>query len=247
MQVGSHSPPLPAPQPSCLELCGIRKGFGRFVVLDGISLTVRAGEVVAVVGPSGCGKSTLLDIVAGVTPADAGQLLWNGQPVPHLRGRVAYMQQRDLLLPWRSALHNALLGAQVRRRLHQALQEAPALFQQLGLAGFEHALPRELSGGMRQRVALARTVLAGGELWLLDEPFASVDALTRLELYHLLHKLWQGQPALLVTHDVREARRLAHRILVFSRPPTRVLAELTPREAREAVVLRLLAQRGGEL
>ena len=224
-----------------LEIVGLCKRFGALPVLDGISLTVSAGEMVAVVGPSGCGKTTLLDILAGVEPADGGTIWWNGQPVASLRGRVAYMQQKDLLLPWRSALDNALLGAQIRGHLDKARMQAPELFARLGLSGFERARPAELSGGMRQRVALARAVLGGGEVWLLDEPFAAVDALTRRELHRLLRELWRGQPALLVTHDIHDARQLAHRVVVFSRRPARILAELPAAQASEERLLELLA------
>ena len=233
----SLHPPVGAPR---LQIVGLYKRYGTLPVLDGISLTVAAGEIVAVVGPSGCGKTTLLDVLAGVEPADGGALWWNGEPVANLRGRVAYMQQKDLLLPWRSALDNALLGAQIRGRLAEARQRAPELFARLGLRGFERARPAELSGGMRQRVALARTILGGGELWLLDEPFAAVDALTRRELHRLLRELWSGQPALLVTHDIHDARRLAHRVVVFSPRPARVLAELPAAEASEERLLALL-------
>lgn len=230
-----------------LQIMGLYKRYGPLAVLDGVSLAVSAGEIVAVVGPSGCGKTTLLDILAGIEPADGGALLWNGKPVASLRGRVAYMHQRDLLLPWRSALHNALLGAQIRGRLAEARRQAPELFARLGLSGFERARPAELSGGMRQRVALARAILGGGELWLLDEPFAAVDALTRRELHQLFLELWSGQPALLVTHDIHDARRLAHRVVVFSPRPARVLAELPAAQATEERVLELLdrARAGG--
>lgn len=223
-----------------LAVAGLTKRFGELRVLDAVSLTVAPGEIVAVVGPSGCGKTTLLDILAGVTPADAGLLTWDGVSVPHLRGRVAYMQQQDLLLPWRSALDNALLAAQVRSRLLEARKMAPAIFLRLGLAGFERARPAELSGGMRQRVALARTILGGGELWLLDEPFSSVDALTRRELYELFRATWQGQPTLMVTHDVNDARRLADRVIVLGHRPARVLAELPAAAATEERVVELL-------
>ena len=235
-------PGLPAPHaPAELQVVGLRKRFGPVPVLDGISFAVRAGEVVALVGPSGCGKTTLLDILAGVERADGGQIVWRGQPVASLRGQVAYMQQKDLLLPWRRAMDNALLGAQLRGHLEPARRQAPALLARLGLAGFEQALPHQLSGGMRQRVALARTILTGGSVWLLDEPFAAVDALTRRELHRLLRELWEGQPTLLVTHDVRDAQRLAGRVLVLSPRPARIVAELAASEATEDRVLDCLA------
>ena len=236
------SPVLPAraPTPRGLEVQGLIKRFGSLPVLDGVTLQVRPGEIVAVVGPSGCGKTTLLDVLAGIVAADGGRLSWDGAPVPHLRGRVAYMQQRDLLLPWRSALDNALLAAELRGCTAEARRRAPELLRRLGLAGFESARPRALSGGMRQRVALARTILGGGQLWLLDEPFSAVDALTRRELHDLLLECWEGQPALLVTHDPAEARRLAHRVVVLGPRPARVVAELAAAEATEERIVALL-------
>lgn len=221
-------------------MVSLSKSFGPLPVLDSVSLSVGAGEIVAVLGPSGCGKTTLLDILAGVTPADGGSIWWRGACVSNLRGRVAYLQQKDLLLPWRSALGNALLAAEVRGQAQVARRHVAPLFERLGLAGFEGWRPARLSGGMRQRVALARTLLGGGDVWLLDEPFAAVDALTRRELHRLLKAAWQGQPALLVTHDVHEARRLAHRVVLLSPRPARVLATLPAAELSEERVVEML-------
>lgn len=235
-----------------LEVRDLVKSYGRLPVLAGLSFTVRPREIVAIVGPSGCGKSTLLDVLAGLTPYDRGEVLWDGRTVPHLAGRVAYMHQKDLLLPWRSAADNALLGAWLRGRRAEAAAALPGLFHRLGLRGFEGARPASLSGGMRQRVALARTFLSGGELWLLDEPFSAVDAITRGELQDLLLALWGGQPLLFVTHDVEEGLRLADRVLLLTARPARVLSEIEvplprPRPAAHGRLTELKARLLAEL
>jgi NitT/TauT family transport system ATP-binding protein len=210
--------------------------------LDGVSLRAGAGELVAVVGPSGCGKTTLLEVVCGLLRADRGTV--NGPP-------AVLMPQRDLLLPWLDALENAALSLRLAgQRRSAARTGARELFCELGLDGFERARPEELSGGMRQRVAFARTLLSGKQLLCLDEPFAGLDAITRSEMQQWLAQSLQREPrtVLLVTHDVEEAIVLCDRVLVLSRRPGRVLAELEvglarPRRAGEpgVVALRALA------
>ncbi len=196
--------------------------------LDGVSLRVMAGELVALVGPSGAGKSTLLSIVAGLEPPTAGEIALGGDPLAPRLGHVGYMPQRDLLLPWRTALDNAIAGLQVRHMPRdEARVRARALFATFGLGGFERSYPYALSGGMRQRVAFARSVLASGDLLLLDEPFGALDALTRAGLQRWLAEIWGalGKTCLLVTHDVDEALLLADRIYVFTPRPGRVQLE----------------------
>jgi NitT/TauT family transport system ATP-binding protein len=202
------------------ELERATRRFGELVALDRLSLTVAAGEVVAVVGPSGCGKSTLLELLAGLQRPDEGAVYAEA---------AAYMPQRDSLLPWRTALANAALAlecAGVSKR--EARRAAQPLFERFGLAGFESARPDELSGGMRQRVALARTFLSGRELVLLDEPFASLDAITRGSLQEWLAGALRDEPrtVVLVTHDVQEALYLADRVVILSPRPGRVVAEI---------------------
>jgi ABC-type nitrate/sulfonate/bicarbonate transport system ATPase subunit len=202
------------------ELERATRRFGELVALDRLSLTVAAGEVVAVVGPSGCGKSTLLELLAGLQQPDDGAVYAEA---------AAYMPQRDSLLPWRTALANAALAlecAGVSKR--EARRAAQPLFERFGLAGFESARPHELSGGMRQRVALARTFLSGRELVLLDEPFASLDAITRGSLQEWLADALRDEPrtVVLVTHDVQEALYLADRVVILSPRPGRVVAEI---------------------
>ena len=194
---------------------------GPVAALAGLSLRVAPHEVVAVVGPSGCGKSTLLELVCGLQAPDSGTC--RAQP-------AVLMPQRDLLLPWLSALDNAALALRVGGAGREAARAAArARFEDFGLGGFEGAMPHELSGGMRQRVAFLRTLLAGRPVLALDEPFASLDALTRMRMQEWLAGTLAREPrtVLLVTHDVEEALVLADRVAVMSPRPGRVVAELT--------------------
>ena len=197
-----------------------RRGGAPVSALDGVSLRVRTGEIVAVVGPSGCGKTTLLELVCGLIEPTSGTVESQA---------AALMAQRDLLLPWAGAADNAALALRVagldRAR---ARERAVALLHDFGLHGFERARPYELSGGMRQRVAFARTLLAGRPVLCLDEPFAALDALTRLQMQDWLAATLHADPrtVVLVTHDVEEAIVLADRVVVLSQRPGRVLATL---------------------
>ena len=221
-----------------LELAAVSKAYGDVVALDGVSLAAEADETVAVVGPSGCGKSTLLEIVCGLTAPDAGEVR---------TPRAALMPQRDGLLPWLSALDNAGLALRVAGASRaQARAQASEPFAAFGLAGFERARPAELSGGMRQRVAFLRTLLAGRPVLCLDEPFGALDALTRTQLQRWLAGALAREPrtVLLVTHDVEEAVLLADRIVLLSPRPGRVVGELEialprPRERTDRRVVEL--------
>lgn len=237
-----------------LGLHGLVLGRGDLAVLDGVDLVVAPGEVVALVGPSGCGKSTLLDVAAGLTRPDAGEVRLDGAAAPGRLGHLALMPQGDSLLPWRTLLDNVAVGARLAGACDAAgrAREAVARY---GLAGFEDHYPHALSGGMRQRAALARTVLADRPVWLLDEPFGALDALTRAELHAEVADIWaRHRPAvLLVTHDPDEAATLADRVLVSGPRPMGRLLEVPcpgarPRPAaarldiREAVMTALRAQ-----
>ena len=221
-------------QNTAVHLDGVTRRFRDVEALAGVDLAVREREIVAIVGPSGCGKSTLLELVAGLQEPDAGTV-----EAP----ASSYMPQKDLLLPWRDALGNAALALEaggVRRA--DARGRAAPLFDRFGLGGFERTPPYELSGGMRQRVAFLRTLLPGRPLLLLDEPFASLDSLTRAEMQAWLAEALEAEPrtTLLVTHDVEEALYLADRVAVMSPRPGRVVAELEvalprPRPRRETV------------
>jgi NitT/TauT family transport system ATP-binding protein len=188
--------------------------------LRDLSLTVAAEETVAVVGASGCGKTTLLELICGLQRPDAGTV----RSAP-----AALMPQRDLLLPWLSALDNAALALRVAGVARQrARDQVQPWFERFGLSGFEQARPYELSGGMRQRVAFLRTLLAGKPVLALDEPFAALDAITRAEMQGWLARLLDAEPrtVVLVTHDVEEAVLLGDRVVVLSPRPGRVLADL---------------------
>jgi ABC-type nitrate/sulfonate/bicarbonate transport system ATPase subunit len=205
-----------------------RVGGADTLALQHVSLHVDEGEFVALVGPSGSGKTTLLTIFAGLETPTSGVVALRGDPHARRLGQIGYMPQRDLLLPWRSALGNAIAGLQAQGTPRaEAATRARALFAEFGLAGFERAWPATLSGGMRQRVAFARTVLAAHDLLLLDEPFGALDALTRTSLQRWLADLWERMRAtcLLVTHDLDEALLLADRIYVLSPRPGTVRME----------------------
>jgi ABC-type nitrate/sulfonate/bicarbonate transport system ATPase subunit len=221
-----------------VRVAGIRHSFGELRVLERIDLEARPGQVIGVVGPSGCGKTTLLELLAGLRDPVAGTISVEGETQPQKRlARCAYMPQRDLLLPWRSAIDNAALALRVAGVSREAArrQVAPD-FERLGLGGFEDARPDELSGGMRQRVAFLRTLVTGRPVLLLDEPFASLDAITRAELQSWLAEVLatDRHTVLLVTHDVEEALYLSDRVLVLSPRPARIAAELEVPEPRAA-------------
>ena len=201
--------------------------FGDLAVLDDVSLSVAPGEFVSIVGPSGSGKSTLFNTLAGLVTPDRGQVRADGRPAGEMT--FGYMPQKDLLFPWRTVLDNTTLGLEVAgtpRR--EARERARALFEPFGLAGFETSRPAELSGGMRQRAALLRTVVAGREVLLLDEPFGALDSLTRTGMQEWLEdvRTRYGWTALLITHDVREAVFLSDRVLVLSPRPGRIVREV---------------------
>jgi ABC-type nitrate/sulfonate/bicarbonate transport system ATPase subunit len=213
-----------------LVVRGVSKTYrdGRRLVeaLTPIDLTVARGEFVTLIGPSGCGKSTLFNIVAGVDTPEAGVIEIDGRSDVERAGLCGYMLQQPLLLPWRTVEENVMLGLDVRRvPRQQAQQQAHELLKRFGLVEFAQSYPGTLSGGMRQRVALLRTVLFNHDFLLLDEPFGALDALTRLSLQMWLLDLWQSfhSSVLFVTHDVREAILLSDRIYVLSARPARVL------------------------
>jgi ABC-type nitrate/sulfonate/bicarbonate transport system ATPase subunit len=222
-------------QASLLDVQGVSKTFGGrqpMEALRDVSLRVDAGEFVSIVGPSGCGKSTLFNVIAGIEDASAGALTVRGEVEADKRRLLcAYMFQKDLLFPWRTVVDNAALGLEVAGVCSraEARERARALLPRFGLKGFESHHPAELSGGMRQRVALLRTLLLGRALLLLDEPFASLDALTRRELQTWLRDTWRSgsEAALLVSHDVREAVLLSDRVYVMGPRPGTIIAEVT--------------------
>jgi ABC-type nitrate/sulfonate/bicarbonate transport system ATPase subunit len=200
------------------------KNYGPLAVLQDINLQVGVGEFVTLIGPSGCGKSTIFNILAGLEEADAGEILLDGQPL-NKAGQVAFMPQRDALLPWRTILDNVILGLELRKvPRKEARRRALGQLETFGLKGFEQNYPFQLSGGMRQRAALLRTILMEREVLLLDEPFGALDALTRATLQEWLLRL-QSQlrrTILFITHDVDEAILLSDRIYVLTPRPASV-------------------------
>ncbi|RVU16379.1 ABC transporter ATP-binding protein [Methylobacterium oryzihabitans] len=226
--------PLPGPAPAAeplIALTGVDKTFGPVKALSGFTATVGRGEFVTVVGPSGCGKSTLFNIVAGLEEPDAGGALrFEGRSchAAELLGRVSFMPQRDLLLPWRNVVDNAILALEIEGRpRREARAEALRMLPEFGLAGFEAQYPHQLSGGMRQRVALMRTFMFERDLMLLDEPFGALDALTRTMMQRWLLDVWQRhrRTILFITHDVDEAIFLGDRVLVMTARPGAVKLE----------------------
>ena len=203
----------------------VKRFDGGVLAVDHVSLDVRPGEFVSLIGPSGCGKSTLLRLMAGLLPLTDGSIEVNGSQVTDARQDVALMFQKPTLLPWQTALQNTMLPAALQKKADKAAEErAAALLDLVGLGGFEHTYPRHLSGGMQQRVALARLLMVGVEVLLLDEPFAAVDQITRERLNLELLKIHERTQAtsVLVTHNLTEALLLADRVVVMTPRPGRI-------------------------
>jgi NitT/TauT family transport system ATP-binding protein len=203
----------------------VKQFEGGVLAVDHVSFEARPGEFVSIVGPSGCGKSTLLRLIAGLIPLTGGSISVNGREVAEPRQDVALMFQRPTLLPWRTALQNALLPPKLGGKVtEESERQAYELLDLVGLGGFEHTYPRHLSGGMQQRVALARLLMVGVEVLLLDEPFAAVDQLTRERLNLELLRVHErtSATALLVTHNITEAILLADRVVVMTARPGRI-------------------------
>jgi len=229
-----------------VEVVGVSKSFrvdGRIVeALHAVDLRADAGQFITLIGPSGCGKSTLFNIICGLLQPDAGEIRLGGQVALQRTGRLAYMPQKDLLLPWRTVLDNVILGPEIAGLPRaEARRQAKELIPLFGLAGFEHSYPAVLSGGMKQRAAFLRAVLQRSPAILLDEPFGALDALTRAALQEWLLDVWArfGQTILFITHDVEEAIFLSDRVYVFSPRPGRVQLALDvdlPRPRTRAMV-----------
>jgi NitT/TauT family transport system ATP-binding protein len=227
-----------------ISLRAVSHSYGDLETIVGIDLEVAPHSVVGLVGPSGCGKSTLLELICGLQEPSAGEVVvGDGVEADERLARCAFMPQRDLLLPWYSAIDNAALALRNQgMRRAAARAAAGALFERFGLSGFEAAHPNELSGGMRQRVAFLRTLIAGKPVLALDEPFAALDAITRAEMQEWLAAALRTDPrtVVLVTHDVEEALYLCDRVAILSSRPAGIVAELSaphPRaENRDAAV-----------
>ena len=204
-------------------------GRERLAALEDVSFTVLDSEIVSLIGPSGCGKSTLLNIAAGLALPTRGDAFVDGEPIRGPNPHIAFMLQKDLLLPWRSIAENVALGIEIRKSdPREAKRKARALLESFGLSGFEAQYPHQLSGGMRQRAALARTLAVDPSVLLLDEPFSAVDAQTRIILQQELARTLKNarKTALLITHDLIEAVILSDRVLVMSGRPGRIIDEI---------------------
>lgn len=203
-----------------------QEGARKRAVLQDIRLKVDTGTFVSVIGPSGCGKSTLCNLIAGVDLPDQGEIILDGSQIQGISGQVGYMPQKDLLLPWRTLWENVALGCDIRKQDKQASRQAAlAYLNQFGLGEFKKDYPYQLSGGMRQRGALLRTILFGRSTLVLDEPFGALDALTRREMQQWLLSVWEQtkNTVLFITHDMDEAVLMSDEIVVLSRIPARVI------------------------
>jgi NitT/TauT family transport system ATP-binding protein len=213
-----------------VTMCFAERGrAAALTAVNGVSFSVRDGEVVSLIGPSGCGKSTLLNIGSGLTAPSEGIALVDGEPVEGPNAHVAFMLQKDLLLPWRTVAENVMFGIEIQGvPPAERKRRARALLANFNLAEFSDHHPHQLSGGMRQRVALARTLAVDPHVLLLDEPFSAVDAQTRIVLQRDLAQTLKeaGKTALLITHDLAEAVTLSDRVLVMSRRPGTIIDEI---------------------
>ena len=213
-----------------LEVTGLNKQFGELQVLQDIDLAVERGEFIAVVGPSGCGKTTFLRMVAGLEPVSSGTILLDGRALRGPGSDRGFVFQNDNLLPWRTVYSNAVIGREVAGRVGPAERaHTLELLKLVGLEGFENYHPRQLSGGMRQRVNLARALAIDPEILLMDEPFSSLDAQTREIMQTELMRIWEDgrKTVLFVTHQIDEAVFLSDRVLVFARRPGRLLENVS--------------------
>ena len=216
---------------------------GETEAIKNLNLSVKKGEFVAIVGPSGCGKTTMLSVMSGILPASSGEVLLNGENIKNHKTYIGYMFQRDELFDWRTVWQNIMLGLEIKKQItEEQKQYANMLIEKYGLKDFVSKKPKELSGGMRQRVALIRTLVLKPDLLLLDEPFSALDFQTRLSVCDDVHGIIknEGKTAVLVTHDISEAISMADRVVVLTKRPATIKTEFdillngkTPLERRE--------------
>ena len=218
---------------------------GETQAINNLSLDIRRGEFVSIVGPSGCGKSTLLSLISGLIKPSTGEIFIDNEPVTGPSNNVGYMPQRDHLFEWRTILKNTTLGLEIQNKLNkETLKNAERLLEEYGLGDFKYYYPKQLSGGMRQRAALIRTLAANPEILLLDEPFSALDYQTRLaiseEIWLIIKK--ERKTAILVTHDIAEAVSMSDRVIVLTQRPGEVKSEhhiaLTTCECKTPIVCR---------
>jgi NitT/TauT family transport system ATP-binding protein len=240
-------PPIASPQPDkIMEISDLGMVFavgdGTLDVLEQINFSVNHGELICIVGRSGCGKSTLLNILAGFTPPTSGQVLIKGRPVTRPGPDRGVVFQEDALFPWLTVEENVAFGLKGPKSIVK--EEVTRILEMVGLADFRNYLPREISGGMKQRVAVARVLILQPAILLMDEPFAALDAQTREEMQNMLLMLWKklSHTILFVTHDVQEAVKLADRILLMDKNPGRIREDIRidlprPRETHDKFLM----------
>ncbi|MBQ7455297.1 MAG: ABC transporter ATP-binding protein [Clostridia bacterium] len=231
-----------------VEIKAVRKTYqtpdGEIAALRDVTFGVKEGEFLSIVGPSGCGKSTLLAIIAGLEAPSGGEICIEGVRLQGVSRKIGYMPQQDQLFPWRTIWDNVTLGLEVQRQKDEKHRRfARELLERYGLGQFADCMPSELSGGMRQRCALIRTLATGPRILLLDEPFSALDCQTRLKVADDIHAIIkrEGKTAILVTHDIAEAVSMSDRVVVMSRRPSTLkrvaelpeMAELTPMQRRD--------------
>lgn len=247
MPQNAHS--VAAPAITDIEFVGACVSFGDMAAMGPATFSVRRGEFVAIIGPSGCGKSTLLNLVAGTLKPSSGQVLYRGMPVEGLNRDVGYITQKNYCLPWRTVAENVALPLEFRGWSRDRIKtQTREVLAQVGLTGFENAYPSQLSGGMLQRIMIARTLVYGPSIFLMDEPFGSLDAQLRLRMHSELLQLWQrtGATFLFVTHDLHEAITLADRVVVMSKRPGRpkMILEISLPRPRDVIEIQSTAEFG---
>ncbi|WP_461206564.1 ABC transporter ATP-binding protein [Clostridium sp. DL1XJH146] len=216
-------------QQNKLEAKNLKKSFGDLKIVDDVSFYVNDNEFVSLLGPSGSGKSTIFNMIAGLLKADEGKVIIDGENFTGKVGKVSYMYQKDLLLPWNNILENVSMPLVLKgKNKKQAKEEAVGYFETFGLEGFEESYPSQLSGGMRQRAALLRTYLFSNDMMLLDEPFGALDAITRSKMHFWLLDVLEKYKStvLFITHDIEEAIFLSDRIYILSDKPAKIKAEI---------------------
>ncbi|WP_251861926.1 ABC transporter ATP-binding protein [Clostridium sp. Marseille-Q2269] len=216
-------------QKNKLEVKNIKKYFDNNIVVNNISINVKEKEFVSILGPSGCGKSTIFNIISGILPLQEGKILIDGEDYTGKVGRVSYMHQKDLLLSWKKVIDNVALPLIIKgKSKNEAREEVKKYFHTFGLDGFEYKYPFQLSGGMKQRVALLRTYMFSKDIMLLDEPFGALDAITRSKMHQWLLNVAKelNTTILFITHDIEEAIFLSDRIYVLSDKPATLKEEI---------------------
>lgn len=212
-----------------LKVKNIKKSFDDMLILDDVSMHVKENEFVSLLGPSGSGKSTIFNIISGLLKSDSGYVSINDEDYTGKVGRVSYMYQKDLLLPWKKIIDNTAVPLVLKGYSKNSAREtALKYFESFGLKGFEHKYPHQLSGGMRQRAALLRTYLFSSDLMLLDEPFGALDAMTRSKMHYWLMDIVRNlnSTILFITHDIEEAIFLSNRIYIISDKPAKIKKEI---------------------